>query len=186
MQKLMLTFCKDPRVNMDNKDVLLLIFLTFWFSIRKSVRSFYHHRDWEVIHWQFLFYQENATTFRATFGCNQRIMQINVKYTKNKTSNSTMMNLQARNFKKIDNFFINFEFKLPDSPSDREFKKILLRTEVNAKSALNGDFDSPISEAIVRQMMKSFNFTLKLPFMPVNVKKDQCAYSANLNFSISI
>lgn len=111
--------------------------------------------------------QATVTTFRATFNCDRRIMQITTNYSRNKTTRSTIMNLQAKNLKKIDNFFVNFEFKLPSSPTDQEFKKIIMRTEVNYKRALEGDFDTNLSEAFVKQVLKSLNFKLELPLKPV-------------------
>lgn len=81
------------------------------------------------------------------------------------------MNLRAKNLKTIDNIFANFEFKIPDSPTDQEFKRILVQTEASLKQALDDDFDSPLTAAMVKQMLKSLNFRMKLPLPPVRIVK---------------
>lgn len=103
-------------------------------------------------------------------------VEYNSKYVKvfattfNDQIHDTKLNLSCQNYVPLANIFWYLEVLLPESATDKNYRRKLFSTTVNLQKLFNGVKGISILSAILDAMRKSASFAFKFPFETVGMK----------------
>lgn len=115
---------------------------------------------------EFYIFQESITVFRLSHSCNQRIIEVSARHSRDMEKN-TLLTLNMKLFKTLFNLHMYVKFCLPDGINDQGFSKIVYQTEVNVLSLVKRPEDESILvSSIIGNILNSLNFEFIFPLKP--------------------
>lgn len=113
-------------------------------------------------------------------------VEYNSKYVKvlattfNDQIHDTKLNLSCQNYVPLANIFWYLEVLLPESATDKNYRRKLFSTTVNLQKLFNGVRGISILSALLDAMRKSASFEFKFPFETVRIIYDHWINKINI------
>lgn len=105
-------------------------------------------------------------TFKVNYATNKKLVNASVE-TFNDGIHDTLLNAIIDLYKAVQNVFVDYQIRLPETPNDNNYKTVFFRSKINAKKVLQGVRGNILITLLVDTIVKSLDFELKFPMKKV-------------------
>lgn len=129
-------------------------------------------------HLRVLIKEPLAAASSVDVNLNNKLMNATYNHTCDGTQ-PCMMNIELQTFVVVTKILVYFKVKIPDNVNDRDYKRELISTVVDAEKIYKGVYGNPILRVLVSDYFRSLDFVPKFPFPAVSCNN---LILSNINF----
>lgn len=118
---------------------------------------------------------------RVESDCNPKFGNLSIKYTHNAEGHS-VTNATVVNFVTVTKLLVYVSLLIPENKYDREYRREVLKTVVDAEKVLRGLQSNPITKGFIDNILKYIDFEVKFPAGPVSKPSMHTQYSFSFLF----
>lgn len=120
-------------------------------------------------------------TYKVNYIADKKLVNASVE-TFNDGIHDTLLNVTLDIYKAVQNVFVDFQIRLPESSDDNNYRTVFFRSKINAKKILQGVRGNFLITLFVDTIVKSLDFDLTFPMKKVRRK---LIFSAKIKFEIN-
>lgn len=116
-----------------------------------------------------IFFQFALISYKLNYDCNKKFINATLT-TYNDGVHDTLLCSKFEFYTSVHNIFTDFQWRIPESPGDMNYRNVFFRTKANVKKIMQGVRGNFLITIFADMLMKSLDFELKFPMKKVRKK----------------